>query len=263
MANYGKRLSFFSRSGAPPEAEFSDEQHQALEAVYGVPLSTDARERLKEICDSYVSWRQPELEGETFADAAALFAKVEAAVAGFTPLAFGSLIPMTDAGAQLNNMLERHLSSIPVRVPLSRILDAEEDVPAQSDESGSYQQISLSLDALMRIGIALQAAVNLTGKEIRQTVDASDPVGFMPGQSFEVWGRNLHEWAKRFGLPLSLTQNDDSPAPFIRFFFALNKMMPEPYRENIASPEALAKRVKRARQKLRQIRAQGTKVSEA
>jgi hypothetical protein len=252
MANYGKRLSFFSWSGPRPEALLSDERYQRLEAIYGVQLTDVAREELKLICDSYVSWRVPELDGETFADATALFDKVNAAVAAFTPLAFGSLFPVTDAGAQLNNMLEHHLRSRPVQIPFKNIFDAEGNMPDET-EDGGYRQVVLSMDTLMRVGIALQAAVNLTRKEIEQIAEGSGPVGFAPGQSFEVWARNLQGWANEFSLPKSLFRNDDSPAPFTNFFFALNRMMPPPYNESIASPEALGKRIKRLRRKAKQI----------
>ena len=109
------RLSSFSRSGPLPQADLSDEQYQELEAIYGVPLTKDAREKLKEICDFYVIWRQPEVDGQNFADVAALFKKVKAAVAAFTPLAFGTLTPLTDAGKQMNELLERHFVRFPCK----------------------------------------------------------------------------------------------------------------------------------------------------
>ena len=249
MARFGKRLSSFSRSGPLPQADLSDEQYQELEAIYGVPLTKGARGKLKEICDFYVIWREPEVDGQKFADAAALFKKVKAAVAAFTPLAFGILTPLTDAGKQMNELLERHLRSVPVQIPFKNILDEEGHLADESLEDARFQQIVLSMDTLMHVGIALQSAVDRVGKEIKQPVGSSGPVGFMPGQAFEDWARDLHDWAVEFSLPTSLLGNGDRSAPFTNFFFALNRMMPGPYQANIASEEALAQRIKRIRRK--------------
>ncbi len=170
------------------QAEISDEQYQELEAIYGVVLTKSAREKLKEICNSYLIWRQPELDGQTLADVAALFKKVKAAVTAFTPLAFGTLTPVTDAGTQLNRTVERHLRSVPVQIPFKNILDAEGHLPDESLEDTGYQQIVLSMDTLMRVEIAPQIAVNQIDTEIKQTLEDSSQVGFTPGQAFEDLG---------------------------------------------------------------------------
>ena len=57
MGKYASRLSLYSWSDEP-EASLSSEQFKALEDLYGVELSEAAREKLKEICDTYLHWRR-------------------------------------------------------------------------------------------------------------------------------------------------------------------------------------------------------------
>lgn len=235
----------------------SHDQFGELEAAYGVMLTMGARCELAQLCDSYLGSRVPELQGGKYSEVVALFDKVKSALAGFRAFAYGEMTQSNDAGAQLENLITQNLRSRAVPVPAGEIYVAateEDSVPPVGE-----QYIYMSMHTLMHVALALQSAIDLTGRQIAEEL-SGEPTGFVPGQAFEVWARKLSEWAVDFDLPRSLTKNDGSPAPFIRFFLTLNKMMPQPYRENIASHEALVKRVKRIRQKSRLVQAQGTNI---
>ena len=113
-----------------------------------------------------------------------------------------------------------------------------------------------SLDAVQRMITALSFAAS--DAEQRFEKDAKES-GFVEG---DAWARlvvKLREIMDTHGLPSGAAQSTDNPtssdgSPFVRFFTTLQKMFPDDSlrRHSLASPQALARNMNRARETLRQ-----------
>lgn len=235
MARYAPRLPIHSSSGNLPEIELTPIQWLNLENIACARIEAEARANLEALCNQHFKWKDAE-NAQTWNDVAALLEQVKKAGDWFTRLSFGELIPHTDAGRELQSHINSALESFPALV--------------ENYVDGKAVQIRVNLDCLMKIGISLTCAIRETNSKIEEYC-ALERDGFMPGDAFREWLIQISAWAKESGLQYGIKNKDDTPAKFSRFVFALNRMFPTAFQENVNSEDAMSKRIKAARKSKR------------
>jgi hypothetical protein len=248
LGNLTPRLKLVSRDGPDPEVQFGDKEYVLLEDSIGSPISDEARCALEILCNSYLCLRGAELAARPVSDMVKIFSRVKRAIAEFNQFSYGRLTPaLDDASAELEGMLSYHLAQMPVAIPNTDIVDPADTAGRNEFDREKQGSTLLRLTGtnLMNIGISLAAAVDRTEDELRARQSGEAGLGFAPGQALKTFLPTLHNWAKERNLPSSIGGGDYDATPFCRFVFCLNGLLPQNLREPIASPEAVAQRLKR------------------
>ncbi len=247
MARTRPMLSSATSSGDRPVLDISDDQWDELYELYGQDPSPPARSAAVNICENYLIWKRVELNALPVAAMDTHLKRVEGATAHFTKFAYGQIIPFDDAGRELNVILDDELKGQFYGMTgkeVSRFNKNKSDWQC-FDESESMQ-VALSLNQLAQIGMALNVAVKKSRKIVDEKLSEKRS-GWQSGQAFNEWLIQMRDWAKgnrfRHGM-----EKDSGPSSFAEFLFGINRRFPEDMRDTVASPAALAKRVKRVTQ---------------
>ncbi|MEW9805295.1 hypothetical protein [Mesorhizobium marinum] len=246
-----KRLNLSSFVGPDIDFVISDENFRDLETAYRRTLTVAQRERLHWLCTQYIHLKRVEDTAETYADLERLFSKLEDVVDHFNRLAWGPLIPMSDAGAELSGLLDTHLErqSIPAPRNCLKIYDENALEFIDVEIEGPPLRLLLTASALEHVAYGLNTAIRGIASEIAELkADRSNP-GFTPGEAFGGWLRTMHFWAKENGFTAGPYVNNAytrkrGPTSFAMMLYDLNELFPEGYREAVSSPMAMADRLK-------------------
>lgn len=259
MANYGKRVSIFSYSGEDPVLDLSDREFRTLEEIYGYALSEAAREGLISHAQNYFHWRIAELNSDPLQEVKRLLEKVTDSVSGFQQLAYGELIPGTDAGKVAESAIAAQLDKLRIALDEEQLIlfdqSSREEKEKRVDLGGLSLAIAPDFRLLMNVSISLSLALSRVEKEIASQEADKNRQGFVPGQAFPSWLLAMRGWAienqYRFG-PFTAV---GAPSKFSQFLFALNgyfgthargeEWKLRDLKDSVASVEALADRLKK------------------
>lgn len=251
MPNYGARIGHATTRPVTFDPD-ADRLAQVFDE-FGHNADKRQTETLHELCSKYLNERLAELSDQPVSLLQNYLERVQKAVNATTPFAYGQLLPLDTASRRLEQIIDEQLGMLPVNVALSAQEDRENSHECITDDGSQVQAMLLDMNFLMNAFIALNTALSRAGKVIDQEEKAGEP-GFVPGEAFNQWARDLQDWARKNNFIHGTTASNraekakrDGSAPrFYQFALSLHQMFPADLCDQIDSVEAMRKRISRA-----------------
>jgi len=226
MANWAKKLNWYTSQGPDPELVLCDEDFSSLEEIYGISLNNKRREELVYICNSYLHFRRAAINVTPLSEVRRLFERLKSDLEPFISFATGSLLPdRSDAGAELIGIIEDSYSERSFCVLPEDVQFRDDHYLCYGDRSGIA--FRLSTTTVQQFAFCLAGALDRVGDEIT-TREVGAEQGFQQDSQFNMFLLRLRDWAKQHGFRHGPFLNDGAtvgsgtPSPFARFLFELN-----------------------------------------
>lgn len=247
------RLHTVSYAGPRPELELGPEDWLVLEAAYGRQFEADVRQELLAICNRHLFDQKIENEAEPRDDVIKFAQSArKAATPLWSFLASGLAVDHGDAYSEFEFQLEEFLGSHSISIPQGAL------VKLQDGEDGKPEWTDLAVEP----GTGLRVSSHLAMMVVSHVVEALDKVakghgmidaGFQQGRAFESFLLRMRDWAEghNWRKKAEKASNGIDAGPISHLIFELTKRFPAELRTPIASPNAAADQLKKARKKRR------------